>query len=64
MLAVADKLRPEAREVTDRLRRLGVEHVVMLTGDNDRVAAAIAAQAGIDHWRACLGIRPTVLSGA
>jgi Cd2+/Zn2+-exporting ATPase len=54
VLAVADELRNEAREVSDQLRRLGIEHVVMLTGDNDRVASAIASEAGIDDWHAGL----------
>jgi Cd2+/Zn2+-exporting ATPase len=54
VLAVADELRPDAREVIDQLRRLGVDHVVMLTGDNDRVAAAIASQVALDDWHSRL----------
>jgi Cd2+/Zn2+-exporting ATPase len=37
-----------------RLKGLGVERVVMLTGDNPRVAADIAAQAGVDEFHAAL----------
>ena len=48
VLGVADTLRPQATESIAELRRLGIEHIVMLTGDNPRTAAAIAAQAGID----------------
>lgn len=48
VLGVADTLRPQATETIGELRRLGIEHIVMLTGDNPRTAAAIAAQAGID----------------
>ncbi|MTV26431.1 cation-translocating P-type ATPase [Nitriliruptoraceae bacterium ZYF776] len=48
VLAVADTLRPQARDTVAELRRLGIEHVAMLTGDNERTAAAIARQAGID----------------
>ena len=48
VLGVADTLRPQATEAIAELRRLGIEHIVMLTGDNPRTAAAIAAQAGID----------------
>ena len=48
VLGVADTLRPQATESIAELRRLGIEHVVMLTGDNPRTAAAIGAQAGID----------------
>ncbi|TCO42348.1 P-type E1-E2 ATPase [Kribbella antiqua] len=50
-VAVRDEIRPEATEAVAMLRRQGVE-VVMLTGDNARTAAAIAAQAGIDDVRA------------
>ncbi|MGW0175905.1 heavy metal translocating P-type ATPase [Rhodococcus sp. NPDC003322] len=45
-IAVRDELRPEAAETVDRLRRLGVD-VAMLTGDNERTAHALAADAGI-----------------
>jgi Cd2+/Zn2+-exporting ATPase len=48
VLGVADTLRPQATESIAELRRLGIEHIVMLTGDNPRTAAAIASQAGID----------------
>jgi cation-transporting ATPase V/Cu+-exporting ATPase len=47
LLAVADVLRDEAPMAVGALRRLGVD-IVMLTGDNRRTAAAIAAQAGVD----------------
>eukprot|EP00123_Amoebidium_parasiticum_P010202 comp19952_c0_seq1/m.24292 comp19952_c0_seq1/g.24292 ORF comp19952_c0_seq1/g.24292 comp19952_c0_seq1/m.24292 type:complete len:1066 (-) comp19952_c0_seq1:692-3889(-) len=46
MVAVADTLRPESRVVVDALRARGVE-TWMVTGDNRRTAAAIAAQVGI-----------------
>ncbi|MDB1087494.1 cation-translocating P-type ATPase [Streptomyces sp. ACA25] len=46
-LAVRDELRPEAREVIDRLHARGLT-VVMLTGDNERTAKALAGEAGID----------------
>ncbi len=49
LIAVADKLRPQAAAVVEALHQAGVEHVVMLTGDNRRVAEQIAAEAGIDH---------------
>jgi len=47
VLAAADTLRPTAREAINRLRRLGINDVVMLTGDNRTVARAIAEQLGI-----------------
>ena len=49
VLGVADTLRPQATGAIAELRRLGIEHIVMLTGDNPRTAAAIAAEAGIDN---------------
>lgn len=51
VIGVRDELRPEAPETVGLLRQQGVE-VVMLTGDNARTAAALAAQAGIDDVRA------------
>jgi Cd2+/Zn2+-exporting ATPase len=52
VIGVADELRPSARKTVARLKELGVERTVMLTGDNERTAAAIAAQVGIDEHRA------------
>ncbi len=54
VLAVADQVRPEAAETVTALRRAGIRRVLMLTGDNNRVAAAVAAHAGLDDWRAGL----------
>ncbi|MBL8033073.1 MAG: copper-translocating P-type ATPase, partial [Leptospiraceae bacterium] len=44
LIAIADEIRPEARAVIAELKELGVE-TVMITGDNERTAAAIAAKA-------------------
>jgi Cd2+/Zn2+-exporting ATPase len=52
IVAVADSVRPEAAVAVRRLRELGVEEVVMLTGDNERTARAIAETVGIDAFRA------------
>lgn len=54
VLGIADRIRPQARAVIAALRAQGVERVVMLTGDNERVAAAVAAEAGVDAYRANL----------
>ena len=51
-IAIADVLRASASEVVARLKAVGVKRVVMLTGDNRRVAAAIGAQAGVDEVHA------------
>ena len=50
VILVADPLRPEAHEVVDRLHKLGLTQVVMLTGDSERTAAAIAGQVGVDDY--------------
>ncbi len=51
VIAVADDVRPAARETVARLREAGV-HVAMLTGDNERTARAIAEEVGVDDFRA------------
>ncbi|ADJ14569.1 heavy metal translocating P-type ATPase [Halalkalicoccus jeotgali] len=52
VIGVADEIRPEAAATVARLRELGVERTVMLTGDNERTARAIADQVGVDEYRA------------
>ncbi|MCL5951611.1 MAG: cadmium-translocating P-type ATPase [Chloroflexi bacterium] len=54
VIAVADTPRREAKEALDRLRELGVRQTIMLTGDNERVAGAIAQAVGVDEYRASL----------
>jgi Cd2+/Zn2+-exporting ATPase len=54
VLVLADTLRPDAAPTMAALKRSGVAHTVMLTGDNARVAAAIAQQAGLTDFRADL----------
>ncbi|MFP8957204.1 heavy metal translocating P-type ATPase [Natrialbaceae archaeon A-CW3] len=48
-LAFTDTIRSDAAEMIDRLRERGVERIVMLTGDNERVAQYIADELGIDE---------------
>jgi len=54
LLAVSDTLRPDAIEMIKGLKAAGIERVVMLTGDNPRVAARIALKAGVDEYHAGL----------
>jgi Cd2+/Zn2+-exporting ATPase len=54
LIAIADEVRPEARRAIERLREQGVEHFVMLTGDNERTARAVAEQVGVDDYAADL----------
>lgn len=49
VICIADPLRPEAAQVLHKLRRLGITQTVMMTGDSDRTARAIAAQVGVDR---------------
>ena len=51
VICISDPLRPEAKEVIDTLRALGIRKTVMLTGDSERTAAAIAAQVGANDYR-------------
>ena len=50
VICISDPLREEASAVIETLRKLGVRKTVMLTGDSERTAAAIAAQVGVDEY--------------
>ncbi len=54
VLGVSDPPRPDVRLVLDRLRRLGIKRLTMLTGDNAGVGRAVAQQLGLDDVRADL----------
>ena len=60
ILALADALRPESPAVVARLHEMGVR-VVMLTGDNERTARAVAREAGVDEVAA--GLLPAEKAG-
>ena len=51
-IGISDPLRPEAKEMTALLYESGIRHIVMLTGDNQNTARAIAEELGIDDYRA------------
>jgi Cd2+/Zn2+-exporting ATPase len=54
LLAVADTMRPTAQAAVSDLAHVGIEHTVLLTGDNERTAQAVARQAGVGGVRANL----------
>jgi Cd2+/Zn2+-exporting ATPase len=51
-IALADRLRANAAETVRAIKQAGVEHVIMLTGDNLPTAQAIARESGVDEFRA------------
>lgn len=52
LISLRDEVRPEASEVLNKLRAKGIRRIVMLTGDHPETAAAVAAELGIEEWRA------------
>ena len=57
ILSLADALRPESAAVVARLHEMGIR-VVMLTGDNERTARAVARQAGLADADVAAGLLP------
>lgn len=53
-IVIADVLKPDAKDTVAALRAAGVKRIVMLTGDREEVAAAVAGELGIDEYRAQL----------
>jgi Cd2+/Zn2+-exporting ATPase len=54
IIAIADQLRFEAKEAIKKLKEIGIRQVVMLTGDNEGTAKAVAREAGVDAYFARL----------
>ncbi|MEE6179129.1 manganese-exporting P-type ATPase CtpC [Mycobacterium sp. 050134] len=52
LISLRDEVRPEAAEVLNELRANGIRRIVMLTGDHPEIAEVVAAELGIDEWRA------------
>ncbi len=50
VICIEDPLRPEALEVVKALRKAGFTQIVMMTGDSDRTAKAIATRVGVDKY--------------
>jgi Cd2+/Zn2+-exporting ATPase len=51
-ISIADTIREDAKELIINLKHQGIKKIVMLTGDNQRAAAAISKELGIDHYYA------------
>lgn len=49
LIAIADTVRPEAARAIAQLKRMGIEAIVMLTGDNQQTADSVAQMVGIDR---------------
>ena len=54
VLGIQDPIKPGAADAIAQLKSMGIEHIVMLTGDSAKTAERIAREAGIDEWRADL----------
>lgn len=54
LIAVADTLRPDVRAALAELQRLGIRRLLLLTGDSEHVAAAIARELGVGFWAGLL----------
>lgn len=54
LIAIADKIRPGTIRAVARLKELGITNITMLTGDNAVVAGAVAAELGLDGFKADL----------
>ncbi len=52
IIAIADVVREDAKKLIQNIKSLGIKRVVMLTGDNERAAKAIAEELGIDEYYA------------
>ncbi|HEX6976255.1 MAG TPA: HAD-IC family P-type ATPase, partial [Vicinamibacterales bacterium] len=54
VIGVADEVREAARDAIDLLRKNGIRHIALLTGDHEPAARALAAATGVDEYRADL----------
>src|SRR5581483_1593085 len=51
-IALADTVRPQTRTIMNELKKAGIEHIILLTGDNRGTAETVARDAGFDEVRA------------
>ena len=52
LIALADRIRPDAKTALERMRASGIDQIIMLTGDNRGTGEAIGREAGVDEVRA------------
>ncbi len=52
VICISDPLRKEAKDVMRALKDCGIKHIVMMTGDNEKTAAAVAKAVGVDEFYA------------
>ena len=52
VICIEDPLRPEAAEIIRQLKKTGLKKIVMMTGDSERTAKAIAKKVGVDEYYA------------
>jgi len=52
LISVADSIRTQAKEMIAELKKAGIKHIIMLTGDNNGTAKAVASATGVDEFQA------------
>lgn len=52
LIAIADEIRPETPRAIASLKAMGIKNIIMLTGDNHKVAKAVAKEIGVDDFKA------------
>jgi Cd2+/Zn2+-exporting ATPase len=52
MMSITDEVRPDAPAVIQSLKDLGIERIILITGDNERTGEAVAAATGVDGYQA------------
>lgn len=52
LITINDPIRPQMKKTFNQMRRYGVDEIVMLTGDSDKVASYVAQEMGIDQYHA------------
>jgi len=52
LIAIADEIRPQTSRAIASLKAMGIKKIIMLTGDNQRVAKSVAREIGVDDFQA------------